>query len=91
MPARMSAALAGYVLAKRDIPAPGSLMSGQYLIVLPPVVASKLALYTAMRETGTSNVVLAARLNRLRRDGLNWMPSDVGNCGVRFKCGVKGV
>ena len=59
----LAAALAGYVLAKRDIPAPGLLMSGQYLIVLPPVVAGKLALYTAMRETGTSNVALAARLD----------------------------
>lgn len=56
------AALAGYVLAKRDIPVPGSLARGQYLIALPPVIAGKLALYTAMRETGTSNVALAARL-----------------------------
>ena len=59
----LAAALAGYVLARRDIPPPGSMARGQYLIVLPAVVASKLALYTAMRETGTSNVALAARLD----------------------------
>jgi len=58
----LAAALAGYVLAKRDIPAPGSLAGEQYLIALPPVVAGKLALYTAMRDTGTSNVALASRL-----------------------------
>ena len=59
----LAAALAGYVLARRDIPPPGSMARGQYLIALPAVVAGKLALYTAMRETGTSNVALAARLD----------------------------
>jgi len=62
-PDALAAALAGYVFARRDIPPPGSMARGQYLIVLPAVVASKLALYTAMRETGTSNVALAARLD----------------------------
>ena len=60
-----------YVEAREDIPAPGPLAAGQVLISVAPIVAAKLALYTAMREQNVTNVSLAARLglqeNAVRR------------------------
>ncbi len=58
----LAVALAGYVNAKWDIPSPSPLAEGQYLVSLPPVVAAKLALYTAMRDQGVTKVGLADRL-----------------------------
>lgn len=58
----LAVALAGYVQARWDIPVPSAAASGQKLIAVPPVVAAKLALYTAMRAQGITNVALAARL-----------------------------
>ena len=55
-------AMGGYVFLGRDIPAPIEVADGQYPIALPPVVAAKLALYTAMREQGISHADLAERL-----------------------------
>jgi len=67
----LTAALAGYVHARQDIPAPSSATPGQTLIHLPPLVAAKLALYESMRHQGVSNVGLARRLgiaeNAVRR------------------------
>jgi antitoxin HicB len=56
------AALAAHVEVRRDIPAPSALEEGQALISVPPIVAAKLALYTAMREQELSKVGLAARM-----------------------------
>ena len=56
------AGLGGYVSAKRPIPKPSRLRLGQVLISTPALVAAKLALYEAMRETGMSNVGLGRRL-----------------------------
>ena len=58
----LAAALAGYVQQRWDIPVPSAAVSGQKLIAVPPVTAAKLALYTAMRAQGITNVALAARL-----------------------------
>lgn len=58
----LAAALAGYVHAKRDIPAPGDAAARHELVSVPPVVAVKLALYSAMRADGVTKVELARRL-----------------------------
>ena len=58
----LAAALAGYVHEKRAIPAPGHAADDHELVAVPSVVASKLALYSAMREQGITKVELARRL-----------------------------
>lgn len=58
----LGAALAGYVHARRGIPAPSPLTKGQYLVPLTPIVAAKLALYTVMRAQGVTKVALGGRL-----------------------------
>ncbi len=47
----LSAALAGYVHARRPLPSP-SAAAGRPLVAVPGLVAAKLALYEAMRERG---------------------------------------
>ena len=47
----LSAALAGYVHAKRPLPSP-SPASDRPMVAVPGLVAAKLALYEAMRERG---------------------------------------
>ena len=58
----LAVALAGYVQQQRDIPLPSPVKKGQEVVTLPPLVAAKLALYTAMRQQGVTKVALAARL-----------------------------
>ena len=58
----LAVALTGYVQQQRDIPAPSSAKKGQEIVTLSPLVAAKLALYTAMRQQGVTKVALAARL-----------------------------
>ena len=58
----LAVALAGYVQQQRDIPAPSPVKRGQEIVTLPPLIAAKLALYTAMRQQGVTKVALAARL-----------------------------
>ena len=41
---------------------PSPVKEGQTIVTLPPLVAAKLALYTAMRQQGVTKVALAARL-----------------------------
>ncbi len=55
------AALGGYVGARRAIPRP-SPARGRTTVVLPALVAAKVALYDAMRAEGISNTALAGRL-----------------------------
>ena len=55
-------ALAGYVHEKWDIPTPGTSTDGQVSVPVPPVIAAKLALYTAMSEQRIRKVDLADRL-----------------------------
>lgn len=67
----LSVALGMCVKAREDIPEPSAPSEGQVLIAVSPIVAAKLALYTAMREQGITNVGLASRLglqeNAVRR------------------------
>ena len=58
----LGVALAGYVHARRDIPAPSPLAKGQYLVPLTPIVAAKLALYSAMRAQSVTKVALGIQL-----------------------------
>ena len=58
----LATALAAYVHEKRDVPAPSDASAGQQLVAVPPVVAAKLALYSAMRSGGITKVELARRL-----------------------------
>ena len=67
----LGGALGIYVKLREDIPEPSPATDGQVMIEVPPIVAAKLALYTAMRKQGITNVALAARLgvteNAVRR------------------------
>ena len=67
----LGVALGMYVKAREDIPAPSPLIEGQLLISVSPIVAAKLALYTAMREQDVTQTTLADRLglqeNAVRR------------------------
>ena len=58
----LGAALAGYAIEGRDIPTPSEPEPGQRLVPVAPLVAAKLALRTALREEGMTNVALAAQL-----------------------------
>ncbi|MXW29285.1 MAG: hypothetical protein F4Z88_00635 [Chloroflexi bacterium] len=57
------AALAAHVEHHEDIPAPSPLQEGEMGVSVTPVVAAKLALYTAMREQRITNVALGERLS----------------------------
>ena len=59
----LAAAFCTYVHCGEDIPQPSVATEGQALVAVPPVVAAKLALYSAMRSQGITKVALAARLN----------------------------
>lgn len=54
-------ALYGYMRDGESIPKPGP-AKGRPMIAVPPLVAAKLALYTAMRERGISEAEMAGRL-----------------------------
>ena len=58
----LATALAGYVHQHWEIPAPGKAGPDQELVPVPPVVAAKLALYSAMTEQHISKVELGRRL-----------------------------
>lgn len=56
-------ALSGYLDDRKDIPKPSKQKVNQHSIALPPVVASKLAIYQAMRDQGITQATLADRLH----------------------------
>lgn len=58
----LAGALAGHVHEQWDVPAPSPAGAEQVLVAVSPLVAAKLALYTAMREQGMTPAVLADRL-----------------------------
>ena len=58
----LAVALAGYVHERWDIPLPSPAVPGQVPVAVPPLVAAKLALYSAMREQGITKTALAKRL-----------------------------
>src|SRR5262245_62798263 len=57
----LTAALIGYVRSREPIPRP-SPARGRRTIALPPLVAAKLALYSAMLEQRIANADLADRM-----------------------------
>ena len=59
----LEVALGMYVKAREDIPTPSPLAEGQVLVSVVPIVAAKLALYSAMRGQGVTNAALAVRLD----------------------------
>ena len=67
----LAVALGMCVKSREAIPVPSPLGEGEALVSVTPVVAAKLALYTAMREQGITNMGLATRLgvqeNAIRR------------------------
>jgi antitoxin HicB len=56
-------ALSGYLDERKDIPKPSRPKANQKIVVLPPVIASKLAIYQAMRDQGVTQAYLAERLH----------------------------
>ena len=56
------AALRGYLYRDWDLPLPSKVKKGQELIPVPPLVAAKMSIYTAMRQQGLSNAALAQQL-----------------------------
>ena len=58
----LGVALGMYVANHRDVPMPSPVLDGATPVSVPLVVAAKLALYTAMRDKGLTNVALAERL-----------------------------
>jgi antitoxin HicB len=57
------AALIGYITLRQPIPRP-SPARGRSTITLPPLVAAKLALYSAMLEQHVTNTDLAGRMGK---------------------------
>jgi antitoxin HicB len=57
----LTAALTGYIRSSEPIPRP-SPARGRRTIALPPLMAAKLALYSAMLEQGIANADLADRM-----------------------------
>ena len=55
-------ALGAHFSLRGAIPLPSPVQDGQELVALRPVAAAKVALYTAMREQGLTNVALGKRL-----------------------------
>lgn len=56
-------ALSGYIDDKKDIPKPSKPAKKQLTVALPPMAASKLAIYQAMRNNNVSQAQLAEKLN----------------------------
>ena len=87
----LQAAMGGYIHLEQDIPTPGSATDGQYPIVLPPVVAAKLALYTAMREQGVSHSELANRLGLKESAVTKLLDPDYGSHMTQVMNALKAV
>lgn len=56
------AALGGYIQERREIPQPSKVKPRQVSIILPTLIAAKLALYEAMRQAGVNKTELGRRL-----------------------------
>ena len=58
----LAVALGMYVKCRQEVPVPSAVAPSQVLVAVPPIVAAKLALYSAMRSQGITNVALAAQM-----------------------------
>lgn len=56
-------ALSGYLDERQDIPKPSKPKAGQKTVVLPPLIATKLTIYQAMRDQDVTQADLADRLH----------------------------
>jgi antitoxin HicB len=56
-------ALSGYLDERKDIPQPSKPKAAQKVLALPPIIASKLAIYQAMRDQKVTQTDLAERLH----------------------------
>jgi antitoxin HicB len=56
-------ALSGYIDRRKPIPSPSAAAEGQPTILVPPLVAAKLAIYQAMGDQGVTQAELAERLH----------------------------
>ena len=59
--------MAARILDGEDIPAPSPQRRGMHAVPLPPVLAYKATLFSAMRRDGVSKSELARRLGLMRR------------------------
>ncbi len=59
----LGVALGFYVKDGEMLPTPSSPLNGEVMISVSPLVAAKLAVYTAMREQGMSPAMLAKKLD----------------------------
>ena len=59
----LGVALGFYVTDDEDLPVPSFPVDGEVMISVAPLVAAKLAVYTAMREQGMSPATLAERMD----------------------------
>ena len=57
----LAVALGMYVKSRQEIPVPSGVAPGQVLVAVPPIVAAKLALYSAMRSQGSPTSLLLPR------------------------------
>jgi predicted RNase H-like HicB family nuclease len=97
----LSEALASRIVDGEEIPAPGSLAAGQYLISPDPTIALKAALYDAMRASDMTVADLAERLGmgdwhqaaRLldprRSSKLTGLAAALGALGLRISVSVE--
>jgi antitoxin HicB len=65
---RLAEAVAARIADQEDLPAPSSLRRGLHGVPLPPVLAYKDALFSAMRRDGVSKSELARRLGLDEKD-----------------------
>jgi antitoxin HicB len=64
----LAEAVAARIADGEDIPAPGPLRRGMHAVPLPPLLAYKAALFSAMRRDGVSKSELARRLQVDEKD-----------------------
>lgn len=64
----LAEAVAARITDREDLPAPSPLRRGMHAVVLPPVLAYKAALFSAMRRDGVSKSELARRLKLDEKD-----------------------
>jgi antitoxin HicB len=64
----LAEAVAARIADSEDLPAPSAVRRGMYAVPLPPLLAYKAALFSAMRRDGASKSELARRLGIDERD-----------------------
>ena len=73
------AILAAHMRQGEEIPIPSPADPGQHLVPVPPLVAAKLGLYTAMRDQGVTNAELGHRLGATEETVQKLVDPDYGS------------